>query len=156
MATKLALIVSLLLSSVDSGDEIRGKVVSIADGDTITVLDDKKIQHKIRLEGIDAPEKKQAFGEKSKTALSEKVFQKDVVVRWEKKDKYGGVLGAVYLDKRYINLEMVQDGLAWHYKQFSKAKELAEAEVKAREAEVGLWADEKPVPPWEFRATKGK
>jgi micrococcal nuclease len=154
MATKLALIVSLLLSSVASGDEIKGKVVGIADGDTITVLDESNAQHKIRLEGIDAPEKKQAFGEKSKTTLSEKVFQKDVVVRWEKKDKYGRVLGAVYLDKRHINLEMVQEGLAWHYKRFSKAKELAEAEVTARDTKVGLWAEENPMPPWEFRAKK--
>lgn len=127
-------------------EEIRGKVVSIADGDTITVLDAEKVQHKIRLEGIDSPEKGQAFGTKSKEMLSELVGGKDVVVTWEKKDRNGRILGDVH-----INLEMVQDGLAWHYKQYSKAKALADAEDEARKAKKGLWTDKSPEPPWEFR-----
>lgn len=141
----------LLISANVHADEIRGKVVSIADGDTITVLDAEKVQHKIRLEGIDAPEKGQAFGTKSKEKLSELVGEKEVVVRWEKKDRYGRILGDVHLDDRLINLEMVQEGLAWHYKQYSKSKELAEAEDEARKAKKGLWADKSPEPPWEFR-----
>lgn len=144
---------TLLLALATSlhGEEIRGKVVGIADGDTITVLDAGKVQHKIRLEGIDAPEKGQAFGTKSREAMSEKVGGEEVVVRWEKKDRYGRILGDVYLGDRHINLEMVQDGLAWHYKQYSKAKELADAEDEARKAKKGLWVDKQPVPPWEFR-----
>ena len=98
-------------------DEIRGKVVSISDGDTITVLDAEKVQHKIRLQGIDAPEKKQAFGTKSKDRLSDKIGEKEVVVKWKEKDRYGRVLGEIHLGDRHINLEMVQDGMAWHYKQ---------------------------------------
>lgn len=132
-------------------EELRGKVVHIADGDTITVLDTNKTQHKIRLEGIDAPEHGQAFGTKSKERITEKVAGKEVVVRWESKDRYGRILGDVYLGDRLINLEMVQDGLAWHYKQFSKSKELAEAEDAARKAKKGLWVDKEPVPPWEYR-----
>ncbi len=132
-------------------DELRGKVVSIADGDTITVLDADKVQHRIRLEGIDAPEKKQAFGAKSKERMTEKVAGQEVVVQWTKKDQYGRILGDVQLGKRHINLEMVQDGLAWHYKQYSKSKELADAEDAARKAKKGLWADKMPTPPWEFR-----
>jgi len=109
-------ILLLVLAATVHADEIRGKVVGIADGDTITVLDAGKVQHKIRLEGIDAPEKGQAFGTKSKEKMSEKVGEKEVVVRWSKKDRYGRILGDVYLGDRHINLEMVQDGLAWHYK----------------------------------------
>lgn len=132
-------------------DELRGKVVSIADGDTITVLDADKVQHRIRLEGIDAPEKKQAFGTKSKERMTEKVAGEEVIVQWTKKDQYGRILGDVRLGKRHINLEMVQDGLAWHYKQYSKSKELADAEDAARKAKKGIWSEKEPMPPWEFR-----
>ena len=135
-------------------DELRGKVVGIADGDTITVLDADKVQHKIRLEGIDAPEKGQAFGTKSRQRMSEKVGEKEVVVRWSKHDRYGRTLGDIYLGDRHINREMVRDGLAWHYKQYSKSKELAEAEIEARNAKRRLWADKEPVPPWEYRKQK--
>lgn len=146
-----AILLLLLITANVHADEIRGKVVSIADGDTITVLDAEKVQHKIRLEGIDAPEKGQAFGTKAKEKMSELVGEKDVIVRWEKKDRYGRILGDVLLGDRHINLEMVQEGLAWHYKQYSKSKELAEAEDEARKAKKGLWADKSPEPPWEFR-----
>ncbi|WP_157605447.1 thermonuclease family protein [Schlesneria paludicola] len=117
----------VVLSTICYADEIKGKVVSIADGDTVTVLDVEKVQHKIRLQGIDAPEKAQAFGTKSKERLSEKIGENEVVVKWKEKDRYGRVLGEIYLGDRHINLEMVQDGLAWQYKQYSKSKELAVA-----------------------------
>ena len=151
MRLSAALILLLVLTATLQAEEIRGKVVSIADGDTITVLDSEKVQHKIRLEGIDAPEKGQAFGTKSKEKMSELVGEMDVVVTWEKRDRYGRILGDVHLGDRHINLEMVQDGLAWHYKQYSKSKELAEAEDEARRTKKGLWADKSPEPPWEFR-----
>jgi len=141
----------LLITATLHADEIRGKVVSIADGDTITVLDAEKVQHKIRLEGIDSPEKGQAFGTKAKEKMSELVGEKEVVVTWKKKDRYGRILGDVHLGDRLINLEMVQEGLAWHYKQYSKSKELADAEDEARKAKKGLWGDKSPEPPWEFR-----
>ena len=143
--------VVLVITASLHADELRGKVVSIADGDTITVLDAEKVQHKIRLQGIDAPEKKQAFGAKSKERMSEKVGGEEVVVQWKEKDRYGRILGEVMLDKRHINLEMVQDGLAWHYTNYSKSKELAKAEAEARMGKKGLWVDKEPVPPWEFR-----
>jgi len=144
-------ILFVALNAICHADEIKGKVVSIADGDTVTVLDAEKVQHKIRLQGIDAPEKAQAFGTKSKEHLSEKIGEKEVVVKWKEKDRYGRVLGEIYLGDRHINLEMVQDGMAWHYKRYSKSKELAGAEETARKAKKGLWADKEPVPPWEFR-----
>ncbi len=146
--------VVLVITASLHADELRGKVVSIADGDTITVLDAEKVQHKIRLQGIDAPEKKQAFGTKSKERMSEKVGGEEVVVQWKEKDRYGRIIGEVMIGSRHINLEMVQDGMAWHYKQYSKSKELAEAEDLARKEKKGLWVDKEPVPPWEFRKTE--
>jgi len=130
---------------------ITGKVVSITDGDTFKLLDSSKEQHVIRLQGIDAPEDKQAFGTKSKTALGDKIHEKEVVVRWKSRDAYGRILGEVYLGDRHINLEMVKEGWAWHFKRYSKSAELADAEKEAREGKAGLWGDPKPVPPWEFR-----
>ena len=134
-------------------ETIRGKVVSVYDGDTITVLSGNT-QHKIRLEGIDTPESKQPFGNKAKRAMSEMVFGKQVKVVWQKKDRYGRTLGHVYVNGNWANLQMIKQGMAWHYKQYSKDQELATAEVKAREKQIGLWSDKAPVPPWEWRKSK--
>ena len=141
----------LLLTVPAFAEELRGKIVSIADGDTCTLLDASKVQHKIRLNGIDAPEKKQAFGTKAKEALGEKIHEKEVRVEWSKKDRYGRILGDVYLGDRHINREMIRDGMAWHYRQYSKSVELQREEDAARKAKRGLWSDKSPVPPWEFR-----
>jgi endonuclease YncB( thermonuclease family) len=137
-------------------DELRGKVVSIADGDTITVLDENKKQNKVRLNGIDAPEKKQAFGAKSKARLGELLAGKDVVVEWKEKDKYGRIVGQVQQGPLDANLQMVKEGLAWHYKKYSKSAELGRAETEAKAAKKGLWADRNPMPPWEFRKAEKK
>jgi endonuclease YncB( thermonuclease family) len=136
--------------------ELSGKVVGVADGDTITVLDETKTPHRIRLLGIDAPEKNQAFGTRAKQALSEKVFGKEVVVRWAKKDQYGRVLGDVHLDGRWMNKEMIADGFAWHYKHYDHRPELAKAEEEARKAKSGLWVDKNPEAPWDYRARMRK
>lgn len=131
--------------------EIVGKVVRIADGDTITVLDDEKHQFRIRLNGIDAPESGQPMGAKSKQALSEKIFSKQVVVKTHGKDKYKRIIGDVFLDNRNINFEMVADGWAWHFKKYSTDEKLAKAETAAREKKLGLWSYAESVPPWEWR-----
>ncbi len=120
-------------------------------GDTLTILDASKEKHKIRLHGIDAPEDNQAFGSKAKQALSERVGEKDVRVVWKERDRYGRIIGDVYLGDRWIDLEMVQAGMAWHYKAYSKDKKLTEAEDLARKEKRGVWADKEPEPPWEFR-----
>lgn len=147
----IAVCAVLAVSHVVIAGELRGKVVNVTDGDTITVLDAEQAQHKIRLQGIDAPEKKQAFGSRSKELLTEKVAGHEVVIEWKEKDRYGRILGEVMLGRRHINLEMVQEGMAWHYVRYSKSKELDRAEQEARHAGRGLWADKDPVPPWEFR-----
>lgn len=131
--------------------EFTGKVVGIADGDTITVLDASNAQHKIRLAEIDTPEKSQAFGSRAKQALSEKIFGKTVTIQYDTKDRYGRIVGTVMLGERRINMEMVAEGWAWHYKQYSKSDELAGAETAARKDKLGLWADKDPTPPWEYR-----
>src|SRR5262245_45357834 len=111
-----ALLATLLcLSATAQQQTITGKVVGVTDGETITVLDADKRQHKIRLEGIDAPESNQDFGSRAKQSLSDLVFGKKVTVTSWKKDKYGRTLGTVTLDGKDINLEQVQRGMAWSY-----------------------------------------
>jgi endonuclease YncB( thermonuclease family) len=134
-----------------------GRVVAIADGDTITVLDSANTQHRIRLEGIDAPESHQAFGEQSSLSLSEMIFGKDVSVSYQKTDQYGRLVGKILLDGKDINLEQVKAGMAWHYKfyedeQTPEDRELyARAEAEARAARRGLWQDPNPTEPYQFR-----
>ena len=136
------------------GEDLRGKVVKVADGDTITVLDAASNQHKIRLQGIDAPEKGQAFGKASGRYLSGLVAGRDVRVAWTKRDRYNRILGTVYLDERNINLEMLTAGFAWHYKKYDSSPAYAQAESAAREAKRGLWQDKSPIEPESFRKSK--
>jgi endonuclease YncB( thermonuclease family) len=130
---------------------VTGRVVSIADGDTLTVLDDRHDQHRIRLFGIDAPEKGQAFGMRSKSNLADKVFGKTVRVQIVDVDRYGRQVGRIYLGNRFINLEQVEDGLAWRYSSYDRQGEFAAAEADARRRGRGLWSDPHPEPPWDFR-----
>jgi endonuclease YncB( thermonuclease family) len=127
------------------------RVVGVHDGDTITGLDDSKTQFKIRLDAIDAPELGQPFGQASRKALSEKVFSKDVVVIPKTKDKYGRTVGHILIDGRDVNLLMLEEGMAWHYKHYDHNARLARAEEEARAAKKGLWVDGDPVPPWDWR-----
>jgi endonuclease YncB( thermonuclease family) len=143
------------------GATLSGTVVGVADGDTVTVLDDERVQHRVRLLGIDAPEKAQDFGNRSKQSLSGLVFGRKVVVVYAKEDQYGRVLGKVIVDGVDANLEQVRGGLAWHYKQFEreqspKDRELyAAAEHEARSKPIGLWGLKNPTPPWEYRHKGG-
>lgn len=136
---------------------IKGKVVGVTDGDTITVLDQSNKQHKIRFQGIDAPESRQDFGQKSKQNLSDMVLGKSVTVLYDKLDKYGRVVGKVLLDGKDVNLEQIKAGLAWHYKQYENEqtpedrKIYSEAEIAARSAKIGLWSIPNPIAPWNFR-----
>ena len=108
------------------------------------------------LNGIDAPEKKQAFGAKSKARLGELVAGKDVMVEWKEKDTYGRTLGKVTQNGVDVNLQMVKEGLAWYYRKYSKSAELSRAEAEAKAGKKGLWADPNPVPPWDFRKLEKK
>ncbi len=137
---------------------IEGKVIRVSDGDTIAVLDKDNKQHKIRFQGIDAPESKQEFGQASKENLSKLVFGRQVTVTWEKVDKYGRTVGKVLLDGKDVNIEQVKAGLAWHYKKYADEQppedrlSYAAAEAEAKAAKRGLWQDPNPTPPGEWRA----
>jgi len=139
------------------GQTLTGRVVRVADGDTITVLDSSNTQHRIRLEGIDAPESHQAFGTQSKKNLSDMVFDKDVTVIYQKTDQYGRLVGKLVLDGKDINLEQVKTGMAWHYKDYEREQAVADrelyarAEDEARAARRGLWQDADLVEPSSFR-----
>ena len=158
MSLKKLLALALLYISCGLGAvTIQGKVVGVADGDTITVLDATNTQHKIRLQGIDAPEKAQPFGQKSKQSLSQMVYNKQVTVEYQKKDKYVRTLGKVIPNGTDVCLEQIKLGMAWHYKQYKsdQPKEdretYAQVEQTARVQAVGLWKDKMPNPPWEYR-----
>lgn len=140
---------------------LQGEVVGLADGDTITVLDARHKQHKVRLAGIDAPEKRQPFGSRSTESLSAMSFRRQVMVEWTKTDRYGRIIGKVAIGGVDICLEQVKQGMAWHYKTYEREQRpedreaYAAAEAQARRNRVGLWRDSSPVPPWDFRKVKG-
>lgn len=123
----------------------------MADGDTITVLVNEHEQVKVRLAEIDAPEKSQAFGNRSKQALSALVFGKAVLVVDQGQDRYRRTVGRVYQDKVDVNSEQIRQGMAWVYRKYSKDKSLLPIEAEAKAEKRGLWADPEPVPPWEWR-----
>jgi endonuclease YncB( thermonuclease family) len=130
---------------------LTGKVVSVHDGDTVTILDAENVKYKVRLSGIDAPELGQDFGKRSKQTLVDKIADKMVMVETHGKDRYGRTLGTIFIGERNVNLEMVAEGMAWWYKRYApKDSALEKAESAARADTLGLWAG-KPVEPWEWR-----
>ncbi len=145
---------------VNSENQFVGKVVGIADGDTATVLDKSNAQHKIRLLGIDAPEKAQAFGQKSKQNLSDLIFGKTVTVQLVKRDKYNREVCKILLGGKDINLQQVKEGLAWYYKEYQREqtaddqKLYSDSEEEARKMKRGLWFDENPQTPSDFRKSE--
>jgi len=147
------LLILLIITLSIHAETIQGKVIGVMDGDTVKVLVKKK-QYKIRLYGIDAPEKNQAFGTKTKKALSKKIFGKNVKVKITDIDKYGRSIGTIFYMNRNINLEMVQEGFAWWYQKYSNDVKLAKAEKQARKNKLGIWSHKTQIPPWEFRHGK--
>jgi endonuclease YncB( thermonuclease family) len=133
-----------LIGFAFSAIAFEGKVVGVSDGDTITVLDSKKKQHKIRVAGIDAPEKGQDFGNKAKEHLSDLVYDKTVNLPDAKIDKYGRTVSRVQVGNNDVGLEMIKAGMAWHFKKYELEQKLEDrlsynaAEVKARNARLGL------------------
>ena len=132
--------------------QFTGKVVGISDGDTISVLREGKAV-KVRLHGVDTPEKAQAFGTQARKFTGDMVFQQTVTVIVHDTDRYGRLVGEVLLpDGRSLNQELVKAGMAWWYRQYApNDTTLAQLEAEARTAKRGLWADANPVPPWEWR-----
>lgn len=127
-----------------------GRVVAIADGDTLTVLVDRQ-QYKVRLVEIDAPEKAQAFGNRSKQSLSDMCFDKEAQVQDKGKDRYGRTLGRVYCVGMDANAEQIKHGMAWVYDKYVTDHSLYRLQDEARAEKRGLWTDANPIPPWEWR-----
>ena len=127
-----------------------GNVIRVTDGDTITVRTGE-VNFRVRLHGIDAPERGQPFGTKARDALSEMVAGKVITVKVMDVDRYGRLIGLLSLGDTAVNLEMLLKGFAWHYKDYDSSKSFAEAEASARREQRGLWAEPNPVAPWDWR-----
>ena len=132
-------------------------MVIIEDGDTIVVVDGSNRSYEIRLQGIDAPEGGQAFGNDARESLSQLVSGKEVTIEWSKRDRYRRIVGKVMLDDRDICLDQIKAGMAWHYKYYQSEQSpvdrqlYTDAEVEARTTRRGLWSNTNPTPPWSFR-----
>lgn len=139
-------------SETPSPEELTGVVVKVIDGDSIKIRQDGgDTTHEVQMEGTDAPESKQAYGEESADALRKLVLERKVRITWIKKDNFGRQLAQVYVDENHINKIMIRDGHAWHFKRYNQSKELAELEEDARKAKRGLWATNNPQSPWDYR-----
>ena len=152
----------LLSASHATAETLTGRVVGIADGDTLTILDAGNQQHRIRLNGIDAPEKAQAFGNVAKQNLSRLAFGRGAVADCPKVDRYGRQVCLVRVDGIDVGLAQVGDGLAWWYRKYAREQSpqdratYAAVEREAQEAKRGLWQDKDPMPPWEWRHRGGQ
>lgn len=148
--------VFFLCSSHSFSKEYRGKVVGISDGDTITLLTAEKKEIKIRLAEIDTPESAQPYGSRAKQQLSDLIFNKVATIIQNDIDRYGRVVGKVYVEGTYINARMIELGAAWVYRQYAKDQKLYLLEDIARKKKIGLWSlpEAEKIPPWDWRRMK--
>ena len=166
---KMTVIAVSLLFSLPVLADVTGVVVGVSDGDTVTVLDAGKTQHKVRVAGIDAPEKAQPFGQRAKERMSTLVFGNDVRLEGDKRDRYGRTVAKVWVSPPDCQrcpktldagLAVLTSGLAWHYKKYQNEQSpedrerYAYAEDEARSRQAGLWTEANPVPPWEWRKSR--
>jgi len=129
---RLLLPLLLLFTLSAQAETLEGKVVKIADGDTLTLLTSSNQQVKVRLAGIDTPERKQPFGNRAKQALAKLAFQKQALIEAETKDRYGRTVGVVFVDGLNVNHELVKQGMAWVYRKYTNDKALYELESRLR------------------------
>jgi len=140
--------------------ELQGKVTAIADGDTLSVLDNLQVLHRVRVSGIDAPERRQPHSDKAKAHLSQLLYGKSVEVHWTKRDQHGRIIGLVLVDGTDAGLAQIRAGYAWFFHRYERElsvenrERYAAAELEARRQKRGLWAEPGPVKPWDFRASK--
>lgn len=146
----LQLVIFVLAANFAVAATLEGEVVKVSDGDTVHVLSDGQ-KSKIRLDCIDAPESLQEYGKEATKHLADLILGKTVTVVYDKNDRYGRMLGIIFMDDLEVNLEMVATGNAWHYRQFDKTIAYCDAERMAREKELGLWANPSPICPQEWR-----
>jgi endonuclease YncB( thermonuclease family) len=153
----LVAVVLLALPGVAAAEALVGLVIGVSDGDTLTLLDDSKQQHKVRLDGIDAPEAGQAYGGRAKQSLAALAFDRRAEATCPKTDRYGRRVCKVVVGGVDVGLEQIRRGMAWHFKRYENEQGAEDraaysaAEEEARQAGRGLWRDRSPVPPWEWR-----
>jgi len=143
------ILLTFLVSSIYQEQFYTGKITRVIDGDTF-VMQTITGSVKVRLDGIDCPENKQPYSAESKAFLS-KFLNLGSKIHKKGTDRYGRVLGVLWVEGININLLMVKEGYPWHFKKYSKDTALAEAEIKARENKKGLWKDPNPIAPWDWR-----
>ncbi|MCR5751716.1 MAG: thermonuclease family protein [Kiritimatiellae bacterium] len=135
-----------------ASSSFQGKVVDVHDGDTITVEDAFKNQVKVRLAKIDAPELAQTDGKEARRHLCDLIDGTTVQIENKGKDDYGRILAIVYDSDGYeVNLQMVKDGWAWHFKKYDQSYNYSQAEENAKWQGKGIWRYGTPTPPWEWR-----
>jgi endonuclease YncB( thermonuclease family) len=145
----------LLAAFSVQADTFEAKVISVADGDSITVLL-KQERIRVRLMEIDAPELKQAFGKRSQQSLAALCANKTARVTWTQKDRNGRTLGRVWCAGIDANAEQVRRGMAWVFDRYVKDRSLYNLQNAARSARIGLWAEVAPIPPWQWRQARGE
>lgn len=156
LTTLLLLCIVFAVPAAAASSQFKGRVVAVADGDTITVLTQDKQQVKIRLYGIDCPESRQPFGTRAGQATSKAVFGKDVTVKPVETDRYGRTVAIVLLPSgEDLNTILLREGMAWVYQKFCKHSEICgsyrQLEHQAKSEKRGLWKDANPIAPWEWR-----
>ena len=152
----IACTILLLCCGTAAAEDLRGRVVAITDGDTLTLLSDDRRQTRIRLADIDTPEAGQPYGRRAKQVLSDLTFGRVVRVLVVDHDRYGRTVGRVYAGSVDVSAELVRRGAAWVFRRYSHDPELLQIESAARTAKRGLWAlpEAERVPPWEWRAER--
>jgi len=157
----VALLFVLLVHGGVCAETIQGRVTRIADGDSLTIRDSAEREFKIRLVGIDAPEREQPNYETSRQNLAGLAYGKLVTVKWHKRDRYGRLVGTVTADYADVGLAQLRAGHAWWFKRYANEQtpyDRSHYETAEREAKLsqrGLWKTGKPTPPWEWRAAGG-
>ena len=154
---KKIIITALLILSicnVQAQTMLTGTVVGVKDGDTVEVLDAQNKTTILRLAEVDCPEKKQPYGKAAKQFTSNTVYRKTIHYFVTDKDRYGRSVAKVYYKNKYLTAEIIKNGMGWHYKKYSRSRELAQLELKAKAQNIGLWADANPVYPSDWRKAR--
>ncbi len=138
----------------EGGKLLTGNVVGISDGDTFRLLTGEYKTIRVRLHGVDAPEKGQDYGTQARQALSNLVFSKAVQVVQKSKDRYGRTIAIVFVNGTNVNEELLRQGLVWHYTEYDKNPQWAGLQAEARRQQKGLWNSQRPTPPWQWRKAK--
>ena len=141
------------LTTLFSQTTLKAKVIGIKDGDTVVVLDSLNNQITLRLAEVDCPEKSQPFGTKAKQFTSDQIYLKTIKYVVTDTDRYGRSIAMIYYDtdNKYLSAEIIKVGMGWHYKKYSTSKELATFEINARKNKIGLWIEENPIEPSQWR-----